>query len=58
MPGGGDFVSFFPTRGLSFALKSCPRGGDFEGEKLVARGQPEGMVTGQINTCITASMKI
>ena len=32
MPGSGDFVSFFPTRGPSFALKSCPQGGDFDGK--------------------------
>ena len=31
MPGGGDFVSFFSTRGAEFELKSCPRGGDFDG---------------------------
>ena len=37
MPGGGDFVSFFRPRGLSFALKSCTQGGDFD-EKIVARG--------------------
>ena len=32
MPLGGDFISFFPPGGRSFALKSCPRGGDFEGK--------------------------
>ena len=32
MPGGGDFVSFFSTRGRSLALKSCPWGGDFDGK--------------------------
>ena len=32
MPGGGDFVSFFRPGGRSFALKSCPRGGDFDGK--------------------------
>ena len=31
MPGGGDFVSFFRPGAGSFALKSCPRGGDFDG---------------------------
>ena len=31
-PGVGIFVSFFQPRGWSFALKSCPRGGDFDGE--------------------------
>ena len=54
MPGGGDFVSFFRPGGRSFALKSCPRGGDFDGKKLVARQSARGgMVTGQIDTCIT-----
>ena len=38
MPGGGDFVSFFQLGDRSFALKSYPRGGDFDGEKLVAQG--------------------
>ena len=37
MPGGGDFVSVFRPGGLRFALKSCPRGGDFD-EKIVAQG--------------------
>ena len=32
MPGGGDSVSFSRPGGRSFALKSCPRGGDFGGE--------------------------
>ena len=53
MPGGGDFASFFRPGGRSFALKSCPRGGDFDGKKLVARRLARGMVTGQIDTCIT-----
>ena len=26
------FVLFFSTRGRSFALKSCPGGGDFDGK--------------------------
>ena len=30
MPGGGDFVSFCRSGDRSFALKSCPRGGDFD----------------------------
>ena len=42
MPGGGDFVSFFRPGGLGFALKSCPRGGDFDGKKLVARQSARG----------------
>ena len=54
MPGGGDFVSFFRPGGRSFVLKSCPRGGDFEGKQLVARRLAQGgMVTGQIDTCMT-----
>ena len=32
MPGGGDFVSFFRPGGWSFAMESCPRGGDFDGK--------------------------
>ena len=56
MPGGGDFVWFFRPGGRSFALKSCPRGGDFDGKKLEAWGSARGgMVTGQIDTCITTS---
>ena len=38
MPGVGIFVSFFRPGGRSFALKSCPGGGDFDGKKLVAWG--------------------
>ena len=30
MPGGGDFCFIFLTWGQSFALKSCPGGGDFD----------------------------
>ena len=52
MPGGGDFVSFFRHGGRSCALESCPKGGNFDG-KIVVRGKPGGMVTGQIDTCIT-----
>ena len=33
-PGGLDFVSFFLPGGQSFALKSCPQGGDFDGKNL------------------------
>ena len=33
MPGGGDFCFVFLYPGSrSFALKSCPRGGDFDGK--------------------------
>ena len=54
MPGGGDFVSFFRRGGRSFALKSCPRGGDFDGKISGPAVSPGGggMVTGQIDTCI------
>ena len=49
---GGDFVSFYSARARSFAMESCPRGGDFD-EKIsdpgVSRG---GMVTGQIDEVI------
>ena len=31
-PGVGIFVSFFRPGGRSYALKSCPRGGDFDGK--------------------------
>ena len=31
-PGVVTFVSFFQPGGRSVALKSCPRGGDFEGK--------------------------
>ena len=47
----GILFRFFRPGGRSFALKSCPRGGDFAGKKLVARGE---MVTGQTDTCITS----
>ena len=54
--GGGCFV--FATRGRSFALKSCPRSGVLDGKISgpgVSRGGGGGggMVTGQIDTCIT-----
>ena len=33
MPGGGDFVSFFSTRGLEFCTeKLSPGQGDFDGK--------------------------
>ena len=41
-PGVGIFVSFFRPGARSFVLKSCPRGGDFDGKKLVARGSARG----------------
>ena len=52
MPGGGNFVSFLRPGGQSFALKSCPLGGDFDG-KNSCPGLARGMVTGQTDTCIT-----
>ena len=51
MPGSRDFVSFFRPGGRTFALKSCPRGGDLT-KKISGRGGG-GMVTGQIDTCIS-----
>ena len=42
MPRGGDFVSFSRSGGQSFALKSCPRGGDSEGKYYWPWGQPGG----------------
>ena len=53
MPGGGDFVLFFPTRGQEFCTESCPRGWDFDGKNSGPAVSPGGMVTGQIDTCIT-----
>ena len=53
MPEVGIFVSFFRRVGRSFVLKSCPRGRVFDGKKLVARVSMGGMVTSQIDTCIT-----
>ena len=60
MTGGGDFVSFFQPGGWSFALKSCPRGGDFDEKHYWPWGQPGGgggggTVTSQIDTCITST---
>ena len=57
MPGGGDFVSFFRPGGQSFALKSCPWGGDFD-KKISGPGVSlGGMVTRQIDTCIRNKLK-
>ena len=51
-PGVGILLCFIRPGDWSFALKSCPRGGDFD-KKLVARQSARGgMVTGQIDTCI------
>ena len=52
MPGGGDFCFVFSTRGRSFALKSCPGRGDFDGKISGPGVIPGGTVTGQIDTCI------
>ena len=38
MPGGGDFVSFFPTRGLEFCTEKLSLGR----KKLVARQSAQG----------------
>ena len=55
MPGGGEFCFVFSTWGPEFCTEKLSRGGDFDGKKLVALGSPRGgMVTGQIDTCITA----
>ena len=56
-PGVGIFASFFQSGGRSFALKSCPGGGDFDGKISCPGISPGGggegeMVTGQIDTCI------
>ena len=54
MPGGGDFVSFFRPGGRRFPLKSHPQDGDFDEKNSGPGASPEGMVTGQSDTCITA----
>ena len=58
MPGGGDLFYFFQPSGRSFALKSCPRGGDFDEKHYWPGGQPGGTVTGQIDTCITSTLEV
>ena len=58
-PGVGIFVRFvFSTREPEFSLKSCPRGGDLDGKISGPEVSPGegGMVTGQIDTCITDSL--
>ena len=54
MPGEWGFLLRFLTRGQSFALKSCPGGMNFD-EKISGPGVSPGggIVTGQIDTCIT-----
>ena len=34
-----------------------PRGGDFDGKNQWPGDQPGGMVTGQIDTCLTRALK-
>ena len=41
-PGVGIFVWFFRPGGRSFALKSCPGGGDFDGKISGPGVSPEG----------------
>ena len=57
MPGGGDFVSFFRPGGRSFALKSCPGAGILTEKISGPAVSPGGMVTGQIDTCISVTMR-
>ena len=58
MPGGGDFVSFFRPGGRRFALKAVPGAGILT-EKISgpAVSPGGGMVTGQMDTCITKTQK-
>ena len=58
MPWGGDFVSFFPTRGPEFCTEKLSLGRGFWRKKLVVRQSARGgMVTGQIDTCINSLRK-
>ena len=57
MPGVGILFHFFQPGGQSFALKSCLRGGDFDEKHYWPGGQPGGTVTGQIDTCITSTLR-
>ena len=41
MLGGGNFFSFLRPGGRSFALKSCPGGGDFD-RKISGQGVSKG----------------
>ena len=59
MPKGGDFVSFFSTRGLEFCTEKLSPGRGFLRKTLVARGSARGgAVTGQIDTCITSTVPL
>ena len=42
MPGGGDFVLFFPTRGPEFCTEKLSPGQGFWWKKLVARQSARG----------------
>ena len=59
MPGGGDFVSFFPTRGPEFCTEKLSPGRGILTEKISgpAVSPGGGMVTGQIDTCISSSCR-
>ena len=46
----GIFFRFSLPRGRSFALKSCPWGGDFDRKISGLEVSPGGMVSGQIDT--------
>ena len=52
------FVLFFQPSGRSFALKSCPRGRDFDEKHYWPGGQPGGTVTGQIDTCNSSTLEV
>ena len=58
----GILFYFFQPSGRSFALKCCPRDGDFDEKHYWPRGQPGGggggTVTGQIDTCITSTLEV
>ena len=41
-PGVGILFRFFRPGGRSFALKNCPRGGDFDGKNYCPSSQPGG----------------
>ena len=53
MPGGGDFVWFFRPGGRRFALKAVPGAGILMEKISGPAVSPGGMVTGQIDTCIS-----
>ena len=53
---GWGFCFVFSTRGPEFCNEKLSPRREFSRKKLVTGGQPGGMVTGQIDTCITLSM--